>query len=153
MTQYSSCLICRERIVSKLRRQCRDGDLSKLIDKKLKEEIQTQEENVNPVSENLQFTTTVRILAPEPGELRSEIEKMNAKFDEERKAEEQASIVFLEELKKTGDEDLVLLERLKEDEELARNMQNQTDNLMLKKKKEEPKTWVCKACTFEMDAI
>lgn len=116
MDEYSNCLICREKIVQRLRRLCAGRDYECLVLDKSKIENELEGDPPSPLPR-------VRIQAPEPGELQRELARLNAQFERERQEEEKASLALLEELTSKGDPDIVELKRLKEDEELARRLQ------------------------------
>lgn len=136
MDKFSACLICRERIVSRLRRECKkDGlkamvndDLDQWIRKQFPSEVTLIVRGEMPLcltesrSAEESAARRVRMMPPEPGELKREIENLMLKHAEQRRAEELASIKLIESLKQDGDEDVRRIEQLQSDEAMARKL-------------------------------
>ena len=134
MDGYSACLVCRERIVPRLRRLCKGNGLESLVDVELQAWIrlncplgnQNDDENSKHPQSNINCLLTATrfdLKPPDPGELKQELERLNSRFEKERDEENKASLALIEELKRSGDDDLLELERLKNDEEMALKLQ------------------------------
>jgi len=139
LKEYSKCHICREMILPKLRKKCKGKNLEALIDTKLWEWIKVtfpREIQESFTSSALDFTDDddgswkKRHIPPEPGELRKEADSIVAKHVRELESEEKASELLLNELKNNGDADIVEIERCKLDEEFARCLQQQFNQVI-----------------------
>jgi len=121
MKDFSNCLVCRERIVPRLRKLCNGRDLSCLVDVELGQWIDMHCRDKDGTDDTL--VTRESQSAPAPGELKAELDKLNAQFEKTHVEEENATRLLLDKLKATGDLDLAEIERLRGDEELARRLQ------------------------------
>jgi len=101
VNKESKCLVCREPIMSKLRRSCRGGDYSTLVDQDLWRHIQRDfraelESGASPPGSPLHAP----VLAPEPGELKREAEKIMQAHMAARQKEAEASRIAAEKLQR-----------------------------------------------------
>lgn len=122
LLNFSNCLICRERIVPRLRRLLSGKKTSaSLVDVALKEYVHTRYKKNGVLAETVARPCQV-FIPPEPNELKGELMKMEQDYEAKRKREAELSEHYLRVLLSNGDEDLTYLEVLKRDESFAKEL-------------------------------
>ena len=88
----SKCPVCRQPIMSKVRRLCKNGDHSTLVDQELWNKIQVQYKHELEAGLNPEPVSVVAPrLPPDPGELKRQAEELMHRHLEERRKEDEAS--------------------------------------------------------------
>jgi hypothetical protein len=154
MAGHSKCLICREPIVSKLRRACAGKGLEAMIDQALLAEMQSGARPAAALPD-----TRAPLIPPEPGELARQAHELVQKHRSEREQEELESLRLIELLKSQGDEDVVKSARDPAAEDLAsarlvEALKRQDQHAVAPAGPSAKKgKWACRHCTFETDVI